>query len=31
DAKIEYTNLGHLSDSNKKKFAADAMETQMPY
>ncbi len=31
DAKIEYTNLGNLSNSNKKKFAADAMETQMPY
>ncbi|PAF47545.1 flagellar basal body L-ring protein [Helicobacter sp. 12S02634-8] len=31
DAKIEYTNIGALSNTNKKKFATDALETQWPY
>ncbi|MDU7692685.1 MAG: flagellar basal body L-ring protein FlgH [Helicobacter sp.] len=31
DAKIQYANIGDLSNTNKKKFAADAVESEFPY
>lgn len=31
DAKIQYANIGALSNTNKKKFAADALQTEWPY
>lgn len=31
DAKIEYQNIGALSNTDKKKFASDALETEYPY
>ncbi|WP_095333059.1 flagellar basal body L-ring protein FlgH [Helicobacter sp. 11S02596-1] len=31
DAKIQYSNIGALSNTNKKKFASDALETEWPY
>ncbi|PAF47187.1 flagellar basal body L-ring protein [Helicobacter sp. 12S02232-10] len=31
DSKIEYSNIGALSNTKKKKFASDALETEWPY
>ena len=31
DAKIEYANLGDLSNTSKKKPATDAVESEYPY
>ncbi|PAF54035.1 flagellar basal body L-ring protein [Helicobacter sp. 13S00482-2] len=31
DAKIQYANIGSLSNSNKKKIATDALESEWPY
>ncbi|CBG40429.1 flagellar basal body L-ring protein FlgH [Helicobacter mustelae] len=31
DAKIQYANVGDLSNTSKKKFATDAMDTEYPY
>ncbi|WP_095275000.1 flagellar basal body L-ring protein FlgH [Helicobacter sp. 11S03491-1] len=31
DAKIQYANIGSLSNTDKKKFASDALESEWPY